>query len=163
MEHTVDIPMPPAASQRAQPQQLTTTNALDDDRRWLAVSSRDAGLDGTFYYGVLTTGVFCRPGCPSRRPNRANVRFYTTTDDARADGLRPCLRCRPVGGPGDDPMAERVRRLCQYIETHANSPLTLKEMSRRARLSPAHLQRSFKAVVGVSPKQYLDSCRMTAL
>jgi AraC family transcriptional regulator of adaptative response/methylated-DNA-[protein]-cysteine methyltransferase len=134
-----------------------------DDRRWAAVLTRDGRLDGTFYYGVLTTGVFCRPSCPSRRPKRANVRFYETPEAARGAGLRPCLRCRPLAAPAEDPALDRIRRLCQYIEAHGGNTLTLADLSRRARMSPSHLQRRFKATVGVSPKQYLDSCRMSAL
>jgi AraC family transcriptional regulator of adaptative response/methylated-DNA-[protein]-cysteine methyltransferase len=142
-----------------EPEPLETSNL--DDARWQAVLARDTRADGTFYCGVLTTGIFCRPSCPSRRPNRANVRFYETPDDARAAGLRPCLRCHPLA-PADETTAA-IRRLCQYIEAHADRTMTLGDLSRRARMSPSHLQRRFKAVVGVSPKQYLDGCRMKAL
>ncbi|HSD40513.1 MAG TPA: bifunctional DNA-binding transcriptional regulator/O6-methylguanine-DNA methyltransferase Ada [Burkholderiales bacterium] len=136
---------------------------MNDEQRWEAVRNRDARCDGQFLYGVLTTGVFCRPSCPSRRPLRKNVRFYATAEEARRDGLRPCLRCRPLAAPGDDPHAARIHAVARYIEAHADETHPLGALAARARLSPFHFQRSFKAVVGVSPKQYLDACRMKRL
>ncbi len=136
------------------------TRNSNDTRFWQAVQARDARLDGTFFYGVLTTGVFCRPGCPGRTPNRENVRFYATPSDAERDGLRACLRCRPLALTGMDPWADRIAALCRYIERHADAPLTLADLSREAGLSPYHLQRSFRAILGVTPKQYLDNHRI---
>jgi AraC family transcriptional regulator of adaptative response/methylated-DNA-[protein]-cysteine methyltransferase len=136
---------------------------MNDEQRWTAVRNRDARCDGKFLYGVLTTGVFCRPSCPSRRPLRKNVRFYATAEGAQRDGLRPCLRCRPLATPGDDPHAARIHAVARYIEAHADETLPLSALAARARLSPFHFQRRFKAVVGVSPKQYLDACRMNRL
>jgi AraC family transcriptional regulator, regulatory protein of adaptative response / methylated-DNA-[protein]-cysteine methyltransferase len=133
---------------------------LNLEECWQALQNRDARQDGSFLYGVLTTGVYCRPGCRSRRPKRENVRFYATAAEAERDGLRPCLRCRPLAAPGEDSQTARIRALCRYIERHADSPLTLAHLGRHAGLSPHHLQRSFTAIVGVSPKQYLDVCRM---
>ena len=133
---------------------------LNDERCWQAVQERDADKDGAFFYGVITTGVYCRPGCPSRTPKRENVRFYITADEAARDGLRPCLRCRPLAASADDPGTKRIRELCDYIEQNTGEELTLADLSRHALLSPYHLQRSFKAVVGISPKQYLENCRM---
>jgi AraC family transcriptional regulator of adaptative response/methylated-DNA-[protein]-cysteine methyltransferase len=125
---------------------------------WDAVLRRDAAEDGRFVFGVITTGVYCKPSCPSRRPLRKNVRFYDSPQEAERDGLRPCLRCRPLSA--EDPAVARVRALCAYIEEHSGESITLEGLSRRAGLSPYHLQRTFKAAVGVSPKQYLDACRM---
>jgi AraC family transcriptional regulator, regulatory protein of adaptative response / methylated-DNA-[protein]-cysteine methyltransferase len=129
---------------------------------WEAVQRRDSSFDGQFYYGVLTTGVFCRPGCRGRTPNRENVRFYESPVDAERDGLRACLRCKPLAMAGLDRTKERMEQLCFYISANADQPLTLQDLSRAAGLSPFHLQRSFKAVVGVTPKQYLDDVRMRA-
>lgn len=134
------------------------TNSLDVERCWQAVLTRDASQNGAFFYGVLTTGVFCHPGCPARTPRRANVRFYATALDAARDGLRPCLRCRPLLAGG--PVAQKMAALCRYIEAHSGDPITLADLSREADMSPAHLQRTFKAVVGVSPKQFQENCRM---
>lgn len=133
---------------------------LDAERCWKAVLERDRTRDGTFYYGVRTTGVYCRPSCASRRPNRANVRFYGSPDAAEAEGLRPCRRCRPRSVAPGDPAIERLRRLCEYIDGHADERLTLAGLSRRAKMSPSHFQRRFTAIVGVSPKQYVDARRM---
>jgi AraC family transcriptional regulator, regulatory protein of adaptative response / methylated-DNA-[protein]-cysteine methyltransferase len=133
---------------------------LNAEQWWEAVQNHDVKSDGKFFYGVVTTGVYCRPSCRSRIAKRENVRFYTSAAEAERDGLRACLRCRPLALSGDDPMKNRIVALCRYIEQHADSPLTLSELSREAKLSSFHLQRSFKAVMGVSPKKYLDSVRI---
>jgi AraC family transcriptional regulator of adaptative response/methylated-DNA-[protein]-cysteine methyltransferase len=129
---------------------------IDEDSCWEAVRSRDAAQDGRFYFGVVTTGVYCRPVCPCRTPLRQNVRFYKTCDDAEADGLRPCLRCKPR----QEPLTERVKAACEHIRNHAGEPLNLQDLAQRAGLSPFHFQRTFKSVVGVSPKQFAEACRM---
>lgn len=134
--------------------------ALDVEQCWQTVVNRDTALAGKFYYGVVTTGVYCRPGCVSRRPKRENVRFYASPAEAERDGLRACLRCHTLALSGDDPATQRILALCRYIEEHADSTLTLSDLSREAKLSSFHLQRSFKAVMGVSPKQYLNSLRL---
>lgn len=133
---------------------------LDEDSCWQAVVSRDAGQAGAFWYGVITTGVFCRPGCAARQPKRENVRFYSTTADAERDGLRACRKCHPLAAAGADPLTARIRKLCEYMDRHPAATLTLAELGERVKLSPAHLQRVFKTIVGVSPKQYLDGARM---
>ncbi|MFN7919844.1 MAG: methylated-DNA--[protein]-cysteine S-methyltransferase [Bryobacteraceae bacterium] len=98
--------------------------------------------------------------CAARPPRRENVRFYATPREAEQDGLRPCLRCRPLAAAGEDPLTSRILALCRFIDEHAADSLTLADLGRQAQLSPYHLQRSFKAIVGVSPKQYLDQRRM---
>src|SRR5690348_13696416 len=130
-----------------------------EERYWRAVQERDAEQDGKFFFGVMTTGVFCRPSCPARRPLRKNVRFYLSAGDALRDGLRPCLRCRPMAEQPDQ-WADRVLALCRFMEAHPDAPLRLADLSRKSGLSPFHLQRGFKRTVGVSPKQYLDNIRM---
>lgn len=135
-------------------------NLLDADRCWQAVVSRDASQSGAFWYGVMTTGVFCRPGCAARQPKRENVRFYATTAEAERDGLRACRKCHPLAAAGSDPLSARIRKLCEYMDRNPEVPLTLAAMGERVKLSPSHLQRVFKAIVGVSPKQYLDGARM---
>lgn len=86
---------------------------MNDDQAWSAVAARDVSHDGRFYYGVLTTGVYCRPSCPARRPKRANVRFYATPEAAEAAGLRACRRCRPRALAGTDPNTKRIEELCR--------------------------------------------------
>lgn len=136
---------------------------LNMDECWEAVRTRDASQDGRFYFGVLTTGVFCRPSCPARPPRRENVRFYESPRQAERDGLRACLRCRPLALPGADPNTERVRELCRYMDSNIGETIALNDLAARARLSPYHLQRSFKAVTGVTPKQYLEALRLKKL
>ena len=133
---------------------------LDENACWEAVQARDAG---PFFYGVLTSGVYCRPDCPSRLALRKNVRFYATTAEAEAAGLRPCLRCRPHAAAGLDPNTEIVREMCRYIGERSGENIGLKELAKKSGLSPFHLQRSFKAIAGVTPKQYLEACRLRKL
>jgi AraC family transcriptional regulator, regulatory protein of adaptative response / methylated-DNA-[protein]-cysteine methyltransferase len=134
---------------------------IDAETCWNALTTRDRGFDGLFFFGVQTTGVFCRPSCPARRPLRSNVRFYPTAKAAERDGLRPCRRCKPLAATGTD--LARIHELCRYIESHSSEPLTLENLGERAGLSRFHLQRRFKAAVGLSPKQYLDACRLNSL
>src|SRR5947208_150281 len=138
---------------------------LNNERCWEAVVNKDKGQDGQFVFGVITTGVYCRPSCPSRRPLRKNVRFYKIPAEAERAGLRPCRRCRPLADVGVDSVTARIRGLCNYIRGNSDSGdrLNLDELSRHAGLSPFHLQRSFKAIVGVTPRQYLEACRLKAL
>jgi len=134
---------------------------MSAEQCWEAVKNRDRGFDGLFFFGVETTGIFCRPSCPARRPLRRNVRFYPTAKAAERAGLRPCQRCRPLREPASD--LARIHELCRYIESHSDEPLTLQHLAARAGLSRFHLQRSFKAAVGLSPKKYLDACRLDSL
>jgi len=133
---------------------------VNESACWDAVLARDARHDGEFFYGVTSTGVFCRPSCPSRRPRRENVIFLETAEQAVRAGLRPCRRCRPLAG---DPAGERVTRVCRYIEGHLDEPLTLSVLSAAAGLSPFHMQRTFKATLGISPREYADACRLKTL
>jgi AraC family transcriptional regulator of adaptative response/methylated-DNA-[protein]-cysteine methyltransferase len=136
---------------------------LNIRRCWQAVQKHDATRDGEFVYGVTTTGVYCRPSCPSRRPFKENVRFYGTTAEAERDGLRPCLRCRPSAEPRLNPSFERVEQACRYIEAHSDDPLKIDQLAELARMCKFQLQRAFKAVVGLTPKQYLDAVRLKQL
>ncbi len=138
---------------------------LDQEKCWNAVLKKDKGQDGQFFFGVKTTGVYCRPSCPSRTPLRRNVRFYLTRAEAEHDGLRPCLRCRPGAVTTADSNKLRIRRLCEYIRLNCQSgkSLALDELSAQVGLSPFHLQRTFKEIVGVSPKQFVEACRMDVL
>jgi AraC family transcriptional regulator of adaptative response/methylated-DNA-[protein]-cysteine methyltransferase len=131
---------------------------MDAEKCWEAVRKRDRTQDGVFYFGVTTTGVYCRPSCPARRPAREHVRFYATAEDAERDGLRACLRCHPK----DDHRA-RVRDLCRFIDQHSDERITLASLAARAGISRFHLQRTFKAEIGVTPRQYLESVRMAHL
>lgn len=124
------------------------------DPRLAQLRARDMAADGRFVYAVTTTGVFCRPSCPARPPRLENIRIYDTTALAEAAGFRPCLRCRPLALEGRDPLMARVQALADYIRAHADEPLPLARLAEQAGISPFHLQRSFKAVLGVSPKEF---------
>ncbi|HEY1077922.1 MAG TPA: bifunctional DNA-binding transcriptional regulator/O6-methylguanine-DNA methyltransferase Ada [Fontimonas sp.] len=135
---------------------------MNEQHCWEALQARDESQDGRFWYGVLTTGIYCRPSCPSRLPLRRNVCFFASTADAESSGLRPCKRCRP-DELAPDARAARMHALCRYIEAHADQSLTLEALGEQAHLSPFHLQRQFKAVIGVSPRQFVEACRLRAL
>jgi AraC family transcriptional regulator of adaptative response/methylated-DNA-[protein]-cysteine methyltransferase len=130
-----------------------------NDRRWQAVADRDASLDGTFVFGVSSTGIFCRPSCPAKRPRRENITFFDHALQAEQSGYRACLRCRPKAIDGS-PQSALVRAMCRYIEQHIEDRLTLGLLAKEFRLSPFHLQRTFKSVLGVSPKAYIDAVRL---
>lgn len=132
---------------------------LDDVRCWQAVQTRDTRFDGLFYYGVHTTGVYCRPSCPSRQPNRENVRFYALPEAARATGLRACKRCEPDAAELRDPQAELVRSICHLLEATAQDEPDLAELSDKVAVSRFHLQRLFKKLMGITPRQYAEARR----
>ena len=136
---------------------------MTDEDRWLAVEGRDAAFDGAFVFAVASTGIYCRPSCPSRRPRRRNVRYYALPEGAEHDGYRACLRCRPRETEFPDPRVAAVRRVCRFIEDHDEGPPTLAAMGAAVGVSPHHLQRSFKRLVGVTPRQYHDARRLGRL
>jgi AraC family transcriptional regulator of adaptative response/methylated-DNA-[protein]-cysteine methyltransferase len=134
---------------------------LSPDPRWKAVLARDASFDGAFVFGVRSTGVYCRPSCPARRPRRENVVFFQVAAAAEQAGFRSCRRCRPRD-TGASAQARLLQRVCRHIETHAGErSITLDELGAVAGISPHHLQRTFKRVMGISPRQYADAHRMS--
>src|SRR5881394_10006 len=128
-------------------------------RQWEAVMSRDPNQDGRFVFAVSSTGVYCRPSCPSRRPRRENVTFFAKPQEAESAGFRACLRCRPKAASGN-PQQTMVKAVCRYIEQHLDEPITLAQLGEQFGQSPFHLQRTFKAALGITPKEYANSCRM---
>ncbi len=133
------------------------------DLRWKALAGRDRAADGTFVYGVTSTGVYCRPSCPSRRPRADRVRFFDTTHEARQAGFRACKRCRPDTVGLAQPGIDAVRRVSAYLAAHADESVTLANLARVASMSPHHLQRRFKALVGLSPREYQAAVRADRL
>jgi AraC family transcriptional regulator of adaptative response/methylated-DNA-[protein]-cysteine methyltransferase len=129
------------------------------DLRWKALASRDSAADGTFVYAVTSTGIYCRPSCPSRRPRADRVRFFDTTLEARQAGFRACKRCRPDTVGLAQPGIDAVRRASAYLATHADQTVTLGHLARVAAMSPHHLQRRFKAIVGLSPREFQSAIR----
>ena len=129
-----------------------------DDARWATVVARDTAFDGRFFYSVESTGVYCRPSCAARRPNRANVRFHDTAEGAEQAGFRPCKRCKPDQPSLVQQHAEKVREACRLIETAEEEP-KLDALAAAAGLSPYHFHRIFKAALGVTPKAYATAHR----
>ena len=130
---------------------------MENEIFWQAVKNNDARFNGAFIYGVSSTKIYCKPSCASRRPKRENVRFFGSFDNAEAKGFRACQRCRPKGEILN-PQIENVIRACQILE--GEEQMTLEDLSAELDLSPSHLQKIFKEIVGVSPKKYADSKRL---
>jgi AraC family transcriptional regulator of adaptative response/methylated-DNA-[protein]-cysteine methyltransferase len=129
------------------------------DPRWKALAARDSSADGVFFYGVTSTGIYCRPSCPSRRPRADRVRFFDTTTAARQEGFRACKRCRPDTVGLAQPGVDAVRRASVFLAAHADQQVTLTRLARVAAMSPHHLQRRFKAIVGLSPREFQAAVR----
>jgi AraC family transcriptional regulator of adaptative response/methylated-DNA-[protein]-cysteine methyltransferase len=133
--------------------------ASADSVSWHAVQTRDTTSDGRFVYAVTSTGIYCRPSCPSRKPRRDRVRFFDAPDAARAAGFRACKRCKPDAALAADPWIERIRRACVYLSNVDGHP-SLATLAARLGGSPYHLQRNFKRLVGVTPREYAEAVRL---
>ena len=135
---------------------------VTDDQRWNAVLSRDRHLYGAFVYAVRSTGIYCRAGCPSRRPRRPQVEFFPVPAAAEQAGYRACRRCNPREAVRKDPQVALVERACRLLEKSGNR-LTLAGLGRSLRVSPPHLQRVFTRIAGVSPRVYAEALRSRRL
>jgi AraC family transcriptional regulator of adaptative response/methylated-DNA-[protein]-cysteine methyltransferase len=133
--------------------QMTTANA---NQKWSMVLAHDAKADGRFVYAVKSTGVFCRPSCPSRRPRRENVEFFNSPAQAQQAGYRACRRCTPLER---NPQSQKVEAACQYIDDNLDITLSLTAISRHVAISPFHFQRMFKRMLGISPREYQQARR----
>jgi len=129
------------------------------EHAWSAVLARDRAHDGLIFYAVRTTGIYCRPSCPSRKPKRSNVDFFVSSRDAEAAGFRACYRCEPEDEAGTT-TERRLRRVVAFIDTHLDERITLERLGKMVGLSPPHLQRTFKRTYGVSPRRYQDARRL---
>jgi AraC family transcriptional regulator, regulatory protein of adaptative response / methylated-DNA-[protein]-cysteine methyltransferase len=127
-----------------------------NDERWNLVLARDANADGQFVYAVKSTGVFCRPSCPSRRPRRENVEFFNSPALAQEAGYRSCHRCVPTR---PNLQRQMVEAACRYLNDHLESTVTLETLSRHVGVSPFYFQRLFKRTLGISPRQYQQAQR----
>ena len=132
----------------------TTTS----DPRWSSVAKREKTADGTFYYSVKTTGVYCRPSCAARLARPENVQFHASPKDAESAGFRACKRCKPTGPSRAEENAARIARVCRFIDRSDESP-SLEELAEYACMSVFHLHRTFKAATGLTPKSYLAAHR----
>ncbi len=142
--------------------QKTAAMLVADDPRWVQVVARDRSADGQFWYSVATTGIYCRPSCPSRVANPKNVQLHDTLEHAKATGFRPCKRCNPDGLSFDAENAALVAKACRLIENSEQEP-TLNDLASAAERSPSHFHRLFKATTGVTPKDYANARRATRI
>src|SRR5213596_3412837 len=133
---------------------------LTPERRWRIVLARDRRYDGAFVYAVQSTGIYCRPSCPSRRPRRAQVAFFPVPEAAELAGFRPCRRCRPGEAAAPDPGVPLVRTVCLLIDAHPDRPASLAALSAQAGVTSHRLLRTFQRVLGISPRQYRDARRV---
>ncbi len=140
------------------PTESNDDSCQSEDRKWDAVRQRDARADGWFFYSVKSTGVYCRPSCPSRLPGRENVRFFNSSTDAERAGFRACKRCQPNGPGLDEQHAMKVAAACRAIET-AESPPDLDTLAKAAAMSKFHFHRVFKRMTGLTPKAYARANR----
>jgi len=134
---------------------LQMTLTRNDEQLWQAVMSKDARFDGQFVFAVSSTKVYCRPSCPSRRAHRERVTFFDLPEAAEQAGFRACLRCQPQRARVLDPQIELVQRVCRFLNTSDSESVKLAELAADAGVSVFHLQRTFKRVMGISPRQYL--------
>jgi AraC family transcriptional regulator, regulatory protein of adaptative response / methylated-DNA-[protein]-cysteine methyltransferase len=137
-----------------------TRVAMTAEEKWQAVIARDPEFEGSFVFAVRSTGVYCRPSCPSRRARRENVEFFSGPDTAEQAGFRACQRCRPRE---PSPNSKLVARVCGYLEANVDEKITLANLGELVGLSPFHLQKVFRHTLGVSPRQYVERLRLDRL
>jgi AraC family transcriptional regulator of adaptative response/methylated-DNA-[protein]-cysteine methyltransferase len=139
---------------------LLPNNDGDEEAKWQAVLGKDARADGDFVFAVSSTGIYCRPSCPSRRPLRKHVSFYPLPEVAEQAGYRACRRCHPRTVAANDPQVEMSRQVCRLIDNNQGEPLTLATLGEEIGVSAFHLQRTFKSVMGISPSHYAEMQRI---
>lgn len=140
-----------------------TTSESQTEARWTAVLNRETGAERAFVYAVRTTGIYCRPTCPSRRPARRHVEFFDRGIEAQRAGFRACRRCRPDDPRGQDQGAELVARLVRVLEANQNGQIKLETLAAGSGRSVRHIQRLFKRVTGVTPREYAAAQRVGKL
>ena len=141
--------------EQSRPSDMATVTRLDPDTAWAAFMRRDRRWDGRIIGAVTTTGIYCKPSCPARRPRREHVIFYSSTDEARAAGFRSCMRCKPDEVGRD---REAVAAAVKLIEQAEEAP-TLEQIAAAVGYAPHHFQRIFKRDLGVSPAEYARALR----
>jgi AraC family transcriptional regulator of adaptative response/methylated-DNA-[protein]-cysteine methyltransferase len=139
---------------------LSELRAMEREVYWQALEARDARFDGVFFYGVRSTGVYCKPSCPSRRPGRRKVEFFHAREEAESAGFRACLRCKPRDAAAPDPRAELVLHVCRRVEEREGDAPSLEELGAELGVSPSRLQRTFKSLTGITPRQYAAALRV---
>src|SRR5215211_5139178 len=158
MQSTSRVPL----AQEVQTMVMVASNqempATIADDRWQAVLNRDRGRDEEFVFAVSTTGIYCRPSCPARRPRPENVSFFADPTTAERAGFRACRRCRPKAMASSQ--EELVARAITWLEAHVEERVTLPRLAAALDVSPGHLQRTFTRVTGVSPRMYAAARRL---
>jgi AraC family transcriptional regulator of adaptative response/methylated-DNA-[protein]-cysteine methyltransferase len=145
----------------SQPKAKVKVPSLFAGKAWQQVLARDESADGQFFYAVKTTKIFCRPSCPSRRPERKNVSFFPTAEQAIAAGYRACLRCEPEAVvKRDDPQIAAIDAVSTYLTEHASERTRLKDVAKATGVAPLTILRGFKRVLGVSPREYAKAQRV---
>ena len=134
-----------------------------EERYWRAALARDAAVDHLFVYGVRSTGIYCRASCAARKPRRDQVAFFPRPEDAERAGFRPCRRCRPREIGAVRPQVDVVRRACRFIDEHRDDAVSLREIGDHVGMNAHQLQRTFKRIVGITPRQYADAKRLEGL
>jgi AraC family transcriptional regulator of adaptative response/methylated-DNA-[protein]-cysteine methyltransferase len=132
----------------------------NDEAQWQAVLAKDARLDGQFVFAVSSTGIYCRPSCPSRRPHRERVSFFQSPEGAELAGFRACRRCHPRDVRVVDPQIQMTQQVCRIVEENDGESITLAALSEQLGVSSFHLQRTFKSVMGITPRRYAETCRV---
>lgn len=140
-------------------------DTLNPEKCWQMVLDRDSHADGCFVYGVRSTRIYCRPSCVAKRPRRDQIVFFGVPEAAEAAGYRPCMRCLPRESAMPEPQGRWVRQLCRFVEQYdwVDGPPTLAAMAHHVQLSPHHMQRTFKRIMGITPRQYAEACRVRRL
>jgi AraC family transcriptional regulator of adaptative response/methylated-DNA-[protein]-cysteine methyltransferase len=134
-----------------------------EEKYWQAILAKDIHTQGPFIYGVRSTGIYCKPTCPSRRPAREQIVLFPSAAAAEQAGFRECKRCRPRGADDEEQRVELVQQVCAYIEAHLDEAVTLNALGEQVGMSPYHLQRVFKQVMGISPRRYAEAYRLKQL
>jgi len=149
---------------------LELSSGPPDTARWQAVQARDRSADGAFVYAVRSTGIYCRPSCPSRKPDKGQVLFFPLPEAAEQEGFRACRRCRPRAARSRDSRIEAVARVCREIDRRIladsgddDSRITLTALGSRVGMNPHQLERAFRSAMGITPRQYADAQRMRRL
>ena len=133
---------------------------MRNDWRWEAVAAKDRAFDGVFYFGVRTTGVFCRPSCNSRPPKRQNVTFFVTPAEAENAGFRACMRCKPQEARFTEPAAELIANAFTKLRDEEFEIANIEDLAKALKVSTGHLQKTFRSLLGVSPKEAMDMMRL---
>jgi len=154
--------MPVSAIENQLNERRMAAKVLTDTEKWNAIVLRDESFDGTFVFAVRSTGVYCNPSCPAKRPGMDRVLFFATPAEAEDSGFRACRRCRPDANRIST-QAVMVDRICDFVEKNLDRKLTLSTLSAQVGVNPYYLQRTFKRIVGISPRKYIESLRLAKM